>query len=147
MPTIERSRDDYRYWYPIQIRWGDMDALGHVNNARYFTFSESARLAYRDDNFPRQALPDSQDLILARTSCDFVEQLKYPDDLDAGCRIAKLGRSSLVFEVGMFRRNSERLVAVTEAVTVWFDYAAQQTTAIPDVLRDALLAYEPGLGA
>lgn len=145
MPAIQRSRDDYRYWYPIQIRWGDMDALGHVNNARYFTFSESARLAYRDDNFPRDALPESQDLILARTTCDFVEQLKYPDDLDAGCRIAKLGRSSLVFEVGMFRKNHDALVAVTEAVTVWFDYDKQQTTPIPDSLRAALLAYEPTL--
>ncbi len=146
MPVIDRSRDDYRYWYPVQIRWGDMDGLGHVNNARYFTFSESARLAYRDDNFPRDVLPDSQDLILARTSCDFVEQLKYPDHLDAGCRIAKLGRSSLVFEVGMFRRDSGSLVAVTEAVTVWFDYAAQMVTPIPDVLRQVLLAYEPELG-
>ncbi|WP_373928083.1 acyl-CoA thioesterase [Abyssibacter sp.] len=130
----------------MQIRWGDMDSLGHVNNARYFTFSETARLAYRDAHFSGVELPPNQDLILARTGCDFIQQLKYPDDLDLGCRVMKLGRSSIVFDVAMFRTNSDQLVAVSEAITVWFDYGAQATVPVPDALRDALTAFEPDLG-
>mgnify|MGYP002034581018 CR=1 FL=1 len=131
----------------MQIRWGDMDVLGHVNNARYFTFSESARLAYRDANFPADALPEHQDLILARTGCDFIRQLKHPDNLDLGCRVVKLGRSSIVFEVGMFLEDREELVALSEAITVWFDYAGQTTVPVPDALRSALLDFEPLLEA
>lgn len=143
MARISRSREQFAFSYPIQVRWADMDVLGHVNNAHYFTYSESARLAYRDAVFP--ATPEQQDLILARTSCDFIEQLRYPGDLDAACRIAKLGRTSLVFEVAMFAQGSDTLVALTEAVTVWFDYAAQSPAPVPDGLRQAIVAHEPAL--
>lgn len=145
MARITRSRDQFGFVYPIQVRWGDMDALGHVNNARFFTYSESARLAYRDALFPET--PDGQGLILARTSCDFIEQLHYPGDLDAACRVAKLGNTSLVFEVALFARDSDVLVALTEAITVWFDYSRQTSAPVPDALRTAIIDHEPALSA
>lgn len=139
MPEITRGQ--FRHWLQIPTRWGDMDVLGHVNNAVFFTFDESARLHYfgrlmaADDTFWKQ-----QGLILANIGCDFIAQLHHPAEVEVGYRVSRLGGSSLRTEAGLFV--GETLVAVTRAVIVWFDYPAQKSVKIPEHVKQDIRTYE-----
>jgi len=135
------TRDDFAFFLPLATRWGDMDALGHVNNAKFFTYDESVRLAYfqelmRDD--PK--FWKDYGLILAHIEADFLVQLKPPAELALGFRIARFGRTSLRTEAGMFLGG--QLVAVTRAILVWFDYAAGKALPIPDGVKAQVAARE-----
>lgn len=119
------------------MRWGDMDSLGHVNNAKFFTYDEQARLEYFqlfDDVVPE--MWTAQGLILARLGCDFLQQLHYPATLEVAFRIARFGRSSMNTECAIFE--GERLIAVLQGVVVWFDYRVQKSAAIPEVVKQLI---------
>lgn len=135
------KRSDFAFFLPLATRWGDMDALGHVNNAKFFTYDESARLEY----FSRLMQDDPKfwkdyGLILAHIEADFLAQLRPPAELAIGFRIAKFGRTSLRTEAGMFR--GDELVAVTRGVIVWFDYRANAALPLPEAVRAKVRALE-----
>ena len=139
MTTPKRS--DFAFFLKLAPRWGDMDALGHVNNAKFFTYDESVRLDYF-----RQLMKDDPKfwneygLILAHIEADFIAQLKPPAELDVGFRIAKLGRTSMGTEAAMFA--GEQLIAVTRGVLVWFDYQAGAALPVPDDVKARIRARE-----
>jgi acyl-CoA thioester hydrolase len=135
------QRSDFRFFLRLATRWGDMDVLGHVNNAKFFTYDESARLEY----FQRLMQDDPRfwkdyGLILAHIEADFLAQLKPPAQLDIGFRIARIGRSSLRTEAAMFL--DDRAVAVTRGIVVWFDYSRNTPLPVPDAVRAKIRAYE-----
>ena len=135
------QRGDFAFFLKLAARWGDMDALGHVNNAKFFTYDESVRLEYfrqlmRDD--PK--FWNEYGLILAHIEADFLAQLKPPAELDLGFRIARIGRSSLGTEAGMFL--GDTLVAVTRGVLVWFDYRANAPLPLPEAVKAKIRAFE-----
>ena len=135
------QRSDYGFFLPLATRWGDMDAMGHVNNAKFFTYDESVRLAYfqdlmRDD--PK--FWKDYGLILAHIEADFLVQLKPPAELALGFRIARFGRTSMRTEAGMFL--GDQLVAVTRGILVWFDYAANKALPLPEAVKAKIVAIE-----
>lgn len=135
--------DDYKHSIALDVRWGDMDRLGHVNNAKYFTYSESARMAYFDALKDQD--PDSWNrcgLILANIGCDFIVQLHYPARIDIGTRITHIGRSSMKADQGIFRDGMA--VARLHAAVVWFDYSAQKAMPVPDAVRELIRRQEGG---
>lgn len=134
MTTPPPTRNDFRYWLELETRWGDMDALGHVNNAKFFTYDETVRLSFftalmKDD--PR--FWKDYGLILAHIECDFIAQLKPPATLELGFRISKIGRTSMTTECGMFL--GDRLMAITRGVLVWFDYKANASLPVPEDVK------------
>lgn len=135
MSTARRpARADFTHLTRIVVRWGDMDSLGHVNNAKFFTYDEQARLEYF--SLFEAVVPGmwkEQGLILAKLGCDFLQQLHYPATLDIAFRISRFGRSSMETEGAVFE--GERLVAVSQGVVVWFDYQAQKSAPIPDAVK------------
>jgi acyl-CoA thioester hydrolase len=138
-PTV-RSQD-FGYFFELPTRWGDLDPLGHVNNSRFFTFDESARLGYFDElmrNDP--TFWTVRGFILARIECDFIAQLKHPALLRVGFRIARLGRSSMDTLAGMFV--DDRLIAVSRGVLVWFNYERQKSEPVPGDVRAMIRARE-----
>lgn len=138
------QRSQFGHFLQIPTRWSDLDALGHVNNTRFFTFDESVRLDYFEGiegATPQQWHENGSGLILARIECDFIAQLHHPAQLDAGFRIARMGRSSMNTIGGMFA--GDKLVAVTRGVVVWFDYHAQKSLPIPDEVRASIRHREP----
>lgn len=139
-PAAGPPLDRYPVEVPIQVQWGDMDALGHVNNARYFTWFESARMALFDRlRLDSQGIPEVGP-ILAHTSCDFLAPVRYPAELVVGTRIGRLGTSSFGMEYGIRQVSPgpERTVARGEGVIVLIDYRSGQKVPIPDELRSAL---------
>jgi acyl-CoA thioester hydrolase len=139
MTPIQRS--DFAFFMPMPTRWADLDMIGHVNNAMFFTFDESVRLEYFGEMFSGDAkFWKEYGLILARIECDFIAQLKHPSKLELGFRIARMGKSSMGTIAGHF--NDGKLVAVSRGVLVWFDYNNQKTIPLPDPVRAMIRARE-----
>ncbi len=132
---------DFSHATSIVVRWGDMDVLGHVNNAKFFTYAEQSRLEYfRMFDAVVPQMWTAQGVILARIGCDFLQQLHYPASLQVTTRIVRMGRSSMDTETGVFE--GDRLVAVLQGVVVWFDYRSQKTAPIPEAVKDVIRRFE-----
>ena len=135
------TREEFRQFIPMTVRWGDMDALGHVNNVQYFRYGESGRIAYFDSlekDDPK--FWKEYGIILASMACDFLAQVHYPAELELGTRVTRLGRSSLNMQTAIFQDG--KVVAVLRGVMVWFDYTAQKTLPIPESVRAWIRARE-----
>ena len=118
------------------IAWGDMDAYQHVNNVMYFRYFESARLAYfREMGFKRtyDARSDTGP-ILAHTSCSFLQPLVYPDTVEVGCKVSKIGNTSFVLEHEIWSPKLG-LAASGEGVVVCYDFKNKHKIPVPDELR------------
>ena len=133
------TRDQFRYFGRLDTRWGDVDMMGHVNNAKFITYDEQARTDYMAAR-QRDAGLAGPRFILARICCDFLEQLRHPAQIDYGIRVVRIGRSSLQTQGALFV--GDRCHARTEGVIVWFDYERQQTAAVPEAVRRAIRVYE-----
>jgi acyl-CoA thioester hydrolase len=125
----------------VPVQWGDMDALGHVNNAVYFTWFESARIAL----FQRVGLAitgvPAVGPILASTRCDFLAPVRYPAEVVAGTRVGRLGNTSFTMEYEVALAGvAERPVARGEGVVVLIDYRDGAKVPLPPALREALAA-------
>ena len=123
------------------LHWGEMDALGHVNNARYFTWFETARIAlFREVGIVSEA-PSSTGPILATTTCDFLRPLTYPADLVVGARVSKVGNTSFTMEYAVATEDSPDTPAARgQGVVVLVDYTTGAKVRIPDPVREAIAA-------
>ena len=124
---------------PIQIRWRDLDALGHVNNAVYLTYFELARLAYirallgNDARIDlRTQLPVDFQFILAEVNIRYRSPATLGDRLTVAIWVSQVGRKSFVFEYRITDEVTGRLVAEGCSTQVWFDYAAGESRAVPE---------------
>lgn len=125
----------------IPVRWGDMDAMGHVNNSRFFTFFEQARVEWLDTLAPGDWQQGSTGPILASAQCDFRRPVVYPATLMIAITLGLPGRTSLpTFYTVRVEGTGETVVAEGAATLVWIDYATGQPVPLPEALRTALAA-------
>ena len=139
----ERAPADRRAAYPyfarITTRWRDNDAYGHVNNVVYYSFFDTAvnELLIR-----RGVLDVRRGPIIGfvvETQCRFFTPMAFPDRIDAGVRVARLGTSSVRYEVGIFRDDDETAAAQGYFVHVYVDRASNRPVpALPQALREVL---------
>lgn len=133
------TRDDFQHFEPMPVRWADMDAFGHVNNAVYFTYCESARMSlFEQLNLEGLREHPHHGPALVHASCDFHRQVHHPAELDVGVRVVEVGRRSFNLEYGIFLHGEETLVAEGKSAVVWVDYDAGRAVPMPAGLRDAL---------
>ena len=122
----------------IPIRWGDMDAMGHVNNTVYFRYLEIARLdwLYRVGAPPD---PAGQGPVIVNAFCNFIRQLEFPGDVLARHYVVNPGRSSFETYITLERVDLPGVIhAEGGAKTVWTDFKAQKSAPLPDWLRKLL---------
>src|SRR5690349_898773 len=99
------SENGWRHVEPIAVRWGDMDTMGHVNNAKYFTYCESARMSYfAAIRMLEHRETPAQGPALAAAHLNFRRQVRYPADLDVFTRVVEIGRSSFKMEYLLVQR-------------------------------------------
>ncbi|MBL4848206.1 MAG: acyl-CoA thioesterase [Planctomycetes bacterium] len=122
----------------IPVRWGDMDALGHVNNCAFFTYCESARMAYFRSLELERFADATRGVVLATASCAFKQQVRYPATLAVEVRVGRIGRSSFTLHYDLLDKESGESVATGESVVVWASYTGGGSIPLPDELRAAL---------
>ncbi len=135
------QRSDFRHCIELPVRWGDMDALGHVNNVEYLRYLESGRIAYMETVQPAE-LPPDQHMVLADIQCRFIRQLNYPATVEVLTRIDQLSKRSMHFQAAIHVRGEDRPAATSRGVLVWYDFAGQGSAPLPEALRAAILDYE-----
>ncbi len=119
----------------IPIRWGDMDAMNHVNNGSYFRYFETLRIDWMNS---LGALPDAsgEGVVIVNAFCNFIRQLEYPGSVLARHFVANLGRSSFDTYMTLERTDAPGVIHANGGATmVWVDYKAQKSLPIPPWLR------------
>jgi acyl-CoA thioester hydrolase len=115
-----------------------MDALGHVNNARFFTWFESARIALFERIGVATSGPSATGPILATTTCDFLRAVVYPATVRVGVRVAKVGETSITMEYEV--ADDAHVYARGSSVAVLVDYGTMAKVRVPDDVRAAIAA-------
>lgn len=134
MKSIVPENVDIFYSCEIPVRWGDMDAFGHVNNSIYFRYFEEARsqLLYAK-NIP---IDGGNHPVLVSIGCTFLTPVFYPDHLRIDMYISEAGRSSFMMHYRVFTRtNPEAPVAEAYSKIVWISHHTGKSIPLPDVVR------------
>ena len=119
----------------IPIRWGDMDAMGHVNNTMYFRYFETIRIEWMHQ-IGGPPDPNGQGPVIVNAFCNFIKQLEFPGNVLARHYVANPGRSSFDTYITLERTDDPGVVyASGGAKTVWVDFKAQKSVPLPDWLR------------
>jgi acyl-CoA thioester hydrolase len=127
----------------IPVRWGDMDTMGHVNNAKYFTYCESARMSY----FAAIRMPDHRETelqgpALASATLNFRRQMRYPAVIEVFTGVSEIGRSSFKMTYDLVLQGTGERVADGTGVIVWVDYATGKSTPLSEGLKAAIREYD-----
>lgn len=138
------TRSPFRFSTITEVRWRDLDALNHVNNAVYFTYLEQARIRYVREMGLTPDAPSDMGMIIAEACCRFKSPLTLGEQVTIHIRVSELRRSSFIFEYRL-EGDDRRLVAEARTAQVCYDYQNQHPIPIPDEWRDTLVEFEPGL--
>jgi acyl-CoA thioester hydrolase len=131
-------RADYRRFRPISTRWMDNDVFGHINNVVYYSYFDTAVNAFLIEKGVL-ALGRSEVVgIVAETECSYFESAAFPDALEAGLGVERLGRSSVRYRIGIFRHGGEQALAQGRFVHVYVDLPRKRPVEIPAAVRAAL---------
>ncbi len=130
----------------VPIRWGDMDAMGHVNNTVYFRYMEQTRISWFESMRLDTRPEAGEGMVVVNAYCTFARQFEYPGTVLCRHYVGRLGRSSFETYVEMSRTDDPGTVhAYGGAKGVWVDYAQQKSRPIPEAVRVALRTPQPGL--
>lgn len=137
-------REGYRFELPIEVRFRDIDALGHVNNAVYFSYIEHARIRYMQNLGLMPTRPDEATFILAEATCQFKAPVPYGMPLVVQVRVTEVRNSSFLMDYSIEEQGTGRVMASGQSVNVAYDYAAGQSIPIPAEWRARIEAFERG---
>ncbi|MDH3389112.1 MAG: acyl-CoA thioesterase [Gammaproteobacteria bacterium] len=132
------TRTDYPLFMTITTRWMDNDVYGHINNVQYYSYFDTAVNRYLIDNEVLDIVDGEVIGLVVETHCNYFSSAAFPDDIEAGIRVAHLGRSSVRYEVGLFVKNRDRAIAQGHFVHVYVNRKNQQPVDIPEDLRKVL---------
>jgi acyl-CoA thioester hydrolase len=132
------TRDRYPHFFSIQTRWSDNDIYGHVNNVTYYSYFDTVVNCFLIDQGGLDIENDSVIGMAVETMCKFNKPLAYPEVLEAGLRVGKLGNSSVRYEIGIFQEGAAEAAAMGHFVHVFVDRATGKPAPIPDAIRSAL---------
>ncbi len=133
------GRADFPCFRRLQTRWMDNDAYGHVNNVVYYAYFDTAITGFLIDNGVLDYQKSPAFGIAVETHCRFLKELSFPDDIDAGLRVARLGRTSVKYEIALYRQDDPEPAAFGYFVHVYVDRVTRRPVPVPDTAR-ALLA-------
>jgi acyl-CoA thioester hydrolase len=138
-PQVE-LRERYKHFLAIPTRWMDNDVYGHVNNVVYYSYFDTVINAYLIERGVLDVAGGEVIGLAVETGCQFKRSLTFPEVIDAGLRVGRLGSSSVRYEVGLFRQSEAEVAAHGFFIHVFVDRATRRPTPIAGALRDALMA-------
>ena len=129
---------DYPHKQSITTRWMDNDAYGHVNNVVYFSYFDTVVNTYLIERGALDIQASPVIGLVVETGCTYLSPLTYPETVTAGLRVAHLGRSSVRYEIALFRQGAELAAAQGYFVHVYVDRATRRPVELPPALRRSL---------
>ncbi len=132
------TRSDYRAFQTIQTRWMDNDIYGHMNNVVHYSLFDTAVNGWLIEQGTLDLHGGDQIGLVVETGCRYFAEMAFPDVVTAGIRVAKLGNSSVRYEVGLFRNDQDVAAAEGFFVHVYVDRATKRPKALDGRLKAAL---------
>jgi acyl-CoA thioester hydrolase len=139
-PTL-KNRDQFKFFLPIQTRWADNDIYGHVNNVTYYSYFDTAAnsLLIQKTNFD---IHQSEIIgLVVDSACSFLQELSFPEVVEVGVAIGRIGNSSLRYELAIFKQGQATAAAQGHFVHVFVDRNSLKSTTIPNEMRKVLEQY------
>jgi len=140
MPEFSHSpRAGYRHFLAIATRWMDNDSYGHINNVAYYSYFDTV---VNEHLIRVGGLDIARDPVVGYVvegGCRFHQPLSFPETIDAGLLVRRIGTTSVTYEIGIFRQGEDEPAATGRFVHVWVDRATQRPAPIPPRVRAALL--------
>jgi acyl-CoA thioester hydrolase len=140
MTGAAETRAHYAHCTTIDTRWMDNDAYGHVNNVVYYSFFDTAVNRWLIERGLLDIAGSAAIGLVVETQCRYASPITFPDRVTAGVRVAHLGRSSVRYELALFRNDDEAPAATGHFVHVYVDRTSRTSVPIPDAVRHALEA-------
>ncbi len=132
------QRSDYKVFYPISTRWSDNDTYGHINNVVYYSYFDSVANRYLIEEGGLD-INDSEVVgYVVQSGCDYHAPASYPEAIEGGLRVDRLGNSSVQYGIAIFREGEDQALAHGHFVHVFVERAANKSVPIPAALRVAL---------
>jgi acyl-CoA thioester hydrolase len=138
-----RSRTDFRHFTSITTRWADNDMYGHVNNVAYYGFFDTAVNRYLIEHGGLDPMTSPVVGLVVETGCAYFQPLSYPETVEAGIVVARLGTSSIRYEIGIFAEGAGQAAAQGHFVHVYVDAKTRRPQPLPAPLRAALERIRP----
>ena len=134
----------FKFHHPVEVRYGDLDPQGHVNNAKHLTYFEQARVAYlielglftRDQSFMEIGV------ILSDVNITYHEPVYFGQNIKVGVQISRLGNKSMVWEQNIVDIETGKELAKGEVVMVTYDYSEEKTVSIPQEWREQVKQFD-----
>lgn len=139
MPHPQPStRTDYAFITPITTRWSDNDIYGHVNNVTYYSYFDTVANTYLIEYGHLNIHNDQVVGYVVNSGCNYYAPVTFPDKLEGGLRVNRLGVSSVEYGVAIFKEGEDVAVADGHFVHVFVDKQTNKSVPIPDMIRKAL---------
>lgn len=132
------SRETYRHFLEIRTRWKDNDVYGHVNNVEYYSYFDTVINQYLIEHGGLDIHGAAQIGLCIESHCRYDAPLAFPEMVHAGLRVARIGNSSVRYEIGLFREDDSQPAAEGWFVHVFVDRKTRRPQPIPHSIRDAL---------
>lgn len=136
------TRQSFKWLDAVTTRWHDNDAYGHVNNVTYYSFFDTAVNRYLIEQGKLNIHTDKVIAFVVNSQCNYYAPVAYPDALEVGVNVQKLGNSSVVYHVAVFHKDQPSAVAIGSFTHVFVDRETNQSVPIPAAIRTALAAIQ-----
>lgn len=133
-----RQREQYAFIFPIQTRWADNDLYGHVNNVSYYSYFDSAANALLIQHCQFDPQHATSIGLVVESMCQFHQELSYPEIIEVGVAISKIGNSSVTYDLAIFKQQQADAAAQGHFVHVFVDRNTRQSTTLMQTTREAL---------
>ena len=128
-------RKDYQKFYPLSTRWMDNDMFGHINNVVYYSFFDTAVTHFLIETGCLRLKNNPIVFYVVHTSCNFITSLSYPEEIEAGIMLKKIGKTSITYGVSVFKKGAISAAAYGEFIHVLVDRKSNKATLIPEDIR------------
>ena len=132
------TRDNFRHWHALTTRWADNDAYGHVNNTVYYEWFDTAVNAWMIEQGLLDIANGDPIALVVETGCTYFSPLEFPEDVEVGLAVDRLGRSSIRYRIGVFSGGADAAAAAGHFVHVVVDRTSRRPVAMPPDWRAKL---------
>lgn len=132
------TRADYRHLVAITTRFADNDVFAHVNNVTYYSYFDTAVNQVLIERGALDLERSTEVGVVVETMCRFFRSVAFPDRLEVGLRVAKLSRSSIRYEIGIFKAGDDAVCAAGHFVHVYVRRPAMEVIAVPEIVKQAV---------
>lgn len=131
-------RSDYSFFKNITTRWADNDIYGHINNVIYYSYFDTVANQYLIEFADFNPISAPVIGVIVHSNCNYIKPIAYPDKIEAGLTVKKLGRSSVTYGIGIFRQGESAACAYGEFVHVFVNRRNNLPMSIPTKIRESL---------